>query len=92
MNELALEMRELLTKHHLKADALHNEFDVETLTLMGNGCIALHGLINCEYEILESIEVKMIALDDMETITYNLWAITSSINFKKLQLRTFCFN
>jgi hypothetical protein len=92
MDEFTLKMRELLTKHKLKVDDLYNEFDVETLAIMGNGCMALYEMIDSEFKLLESVYVKAIALDDMTTVTFNLTVITSAINFKRLQLKTFCFN
>jgi hypothetical protein len=92
MNEVALQMRHLLTKHKLKADDLHNEFDVETLVLMGKGCMALYEKIECELKLLDSVYVKAIALDDMKTVTSNLEVITSAINLKNLKIEGFCFN
>ena len=92
MNEVALKMRHLLTKHKLKADELHNEFDVETLVLMGKGCMALYGMIECELKLLHSVYVKAIALDDMQTLISNLTVITSAINLKNLKIEGFCMN
>ncbi len=92
MNEKAQKMRELLTKFDLKADELHNEFDAETLVMMGRGCQELFGLIKCEIAILDSVYVKAIAMDDLKKINRNLKTITSAIRFKTLRLEKFSLN
>ena len=92
MKDKGEEFRELLTKFKLRADELHNEFDVETLGLMGNASVKLINVLECEKLLLTSVDVKAMIMDDISTVYYNLGVITSAIKFKNLKLEDFCMN
>jgi hypothetical protein len=92
MNKDVEKMRDLLTKFKLRADELFNEFDTETLVLMGNASVTLIKLLECDKELLTSAHVKAMVMDDIASVEYNLRVITSTIKFKALQLEGFCMN
>jgi len=92
MNENARKMRELLTKFNLHADDMFNQFDGETLTLMLDACRHLDVMLRCEMEVITSVTVKAMVLDDIAKLESNVKVIKATIKFKMLELEGFCMN
>ncbi len=92
MNKNAQKMRELLTKFNLHADDVFNQFDTETLILMLDACRHLNDMLKYEMEMLSSVTVKGMVLDDIKKLEYNVKVIRATIKFKLLELENFCLN
>lgn len=92
MTETGQMMRNLLTKFKLHPDELYNDFDIDTLHMMVSGCLMLNGMLRCEMEILRSVHVKAIAMDDLKMVDANMKVIQGTIRLKELHLENFCLN
>ena len=92
MNENAQKMRELLTKYNLHADDVFNQFDKETLVLMLDACRHLAVMLRCEMEVISSVVVKSMVLDDIKKLEFNVTVIRATIKLKMLELEGFCMN
>ena len=92
MNDNARKMRELLTKFNLHADDIFNQFDKETLVLMLDACRHLDVMLRCEMEVISSVTVKAMVLDDITKLEGNVKVIRATIKFKVLKFEEFCMN
>lgn len=92
MNKDALELRELLTKHILYVEKIYNTFDEETLKQMGDACVSLFKVLSTEIEIVKSVQMKAMVLDDMYKLRNNFRTIATAIKMKRLEFKDFCLN
>jgi hypothetical protein len=86
------ELRRVLTKEVLSIDDLHNNFGLIVLEGLLEACEDIVEILNNELNIVDTIFVSAVIMDDVKRVMANAITIKGAMNLNNLRIESICLN